>query len=352
MALHTFHHHLHAFRGFAILNIVAAHCWTILITVATHNDNSNDFLPLYATSETLFHNATIYFAIISGLLFSLVLKKYSWKKFYLSKLKNVLAPYIIFSTIYGLISGMLIVEPDSTALTFSQAISTLPMHIIAGSSFAHMWYIPVLIVLFLLTPLFKVILTTKKLFPIWVLIVLAPLIFSRSWPDFVWQNFVFFFGPYILGMLVGNHYQQAQLIIQKYRAWLTSVAIISTGILMHLYLIELETIQGVKLQESVGYIQKLSIGFVVLNFMQRHESQSPKILHTLGDYSFSIYFVHMFFAAMLGFIMVAINLTPPTLLGIFLSGFVLLPFTILVSVGFTWLIKKVMGQYSRYLIGS
>jgi peptidoglycan/LPS O-acetylase OafA/YrhL len=103
----AFYNHLHAFRGFAILNIVAAHCWTILIIVATHGNDSKEFLPLYATSETLFHNATIYFAVISGLLFSLVLKKYSWKKFYLGKVKNVLVPYIFFSILYAFISGML-----------------------------------------------------------------------------------------------------------------------------------------------------------------------------------------------------------------------------------------------------
>jgi peptidoglycan/LPS O-acetylase OafA/YrhL len=348
----SFYKHLHAFRGFAILNIVAAHCWTTLMIIATQDNINHELRPLSAVSETLFHNATIYFAVISGLLFSLILKKYSWKKFYLSKVKNVLAPYIVFSVIFAFLSGLLIVAPGTEPLTANDVINKLPMHIITGSSFAHMWYVPVLIVLFLLTPVFNVVVTNKKLLPILVVILLAPLFVSRSWPDFVWENFVFFFGPYVFGICLGNNYIQVHLLIEKYKSTLWFVALSTTAILGYLYLIEYESILGIQLQESIGYIQKLSICFIVLNFMQRNEIKSSQFLSTLGDYSFSIYFVHMFFVVVFGFIMIYSGLTPPNILGIFLSGFLLLPLTILVSMGFTWLIKKAMGKYSRLVIGS
>jgi peptidoglycan/LPS O-acetylase OafA/YrhL len=324
LASNKFYNHIHAFRGFAILNIVAAHCWTILIVVASLNNSHDDFLPLYASSETLFHNATIYFAVVSGLLFSLVLKQYSWKLFFINKLKYVLAPYVFFTVIFAFIKGMVFVQPGLTALTIDEVLKTLPMHLIAGSSFEHMWYIPVLFVLFLLTPFLNFIVVNKRLAPVLVLLVLAPLIVSRSWPDFAWENFVFFFGPYILGMLAGNHYKQTQVLINKYKRGLWLVLFTSTGIMLYTYLIELETIHGVKLQESLGYIQKLSISFLVLHFFKSREKKPSTILDIFGDFSFSIYFVHMFFAAVFGFIMVTIGLTPPTLMGIFLSGFVLL----------------------------
>lgn len=309
-------------------------------------------MPLYAISETLFHNATIYFAVISGLLFSLVLNKHSWGKFYLNKFKNVLAPYIVFSILYAFINGMLFVEPNSTPLTFGEIIYSLPMHIVTGSSFAHMWYIPVLVAMFLLTPLFNLIVTNKALTPIMVLIISAPLVVSRSWPDFVWENFVFFWGPYILGMFIGNYYKQAQLIFNKFKALLWFIVVISTGTLVYLYLVEFEAIQGVKIQESIGYIQKLAIAFLVIDVMQRNEKALPTFLYKLGDCSFSIYFIHMFFAAVFGFVMVTTGFTPPTLLGIFVSGFVLFFLTILVSVGFSLLTRKISGRYSRYIIGS
>lgn len=352
MNANTFYTHLHAFRGFAILSIVAAHCWTILIFIVSGGNKDHDFLPLYSASETLFHNATIFFAVISGLLFSLILNKYTWKKFYLGKIKNVLAPYLVFSVIYAFLTGMLMVEPGSMALTVNEVLNTLPMHIITGSSFAHMWYIPVLMMLFILTPVFNVIATNKKLLPILVFIVLAPLVVSRSWPDFAWENFVFFFGPYILGILIGNHYHKFQVLVEKYKSILWSIATISSVALIYLYMIEYAPILGVKLQESIGYIQKLSICFIVLNIMYRSDTKSPKILQTLGDYSFSIYFVHMFFAATFGFIMISSGLTQPSTSAIFFSGFILLVLTLLVSIGFTLLIKKITGKYSRSVLGS
>lgn len=352
MNANSFYAHLHAFRGFAILNIVAAHCWTILIIIASEDNNGHDFLPLYSASETLFHNATIFFAVISGLLFSLILNKYTWKKFYLGKIKNVLAPYLVFSVIYAFLSGMLMVEPGSKHLTVNEVLNILPVHIITGSSFAHMWYIPVLMTLFLLTPVFNVIATNEKLFPVLVFIVLAPLVVSRSWPDFAWENFIFFFGPYILGILIGNHYNKFQVFVEKYKSILWSIATVSTVALSYLYMIEYAPILGVKLQESIGYIQKLSICFIVLNILYRNENKSSKILQTLGDYSFSIYFVHMFFAATFGFIMITTGLTPPNTSAIFFSGFILLVLTLLVSIGFTLLIKKITGEYSRSVLGS
>lgn len=348
----TFYTHLHAFRGFAVFNIVAAHCWTILIILASDGHRDHNFLPLYSASETLFHNATIFFAVISGLLFSLIPNKYTWKKFYIGKIKNVLAPYLVFSVIYAFLSGMLMVEPGSMPLTVNEVLNILPMHIITGSSFAHMWYIPVLMILFLLTPVFNMIATNKKLFPALVLILLAPLVVSRSWPDFVWENFVFFFGPYVLGMSIGNHYGQFQLFVEKYKWFLWFIAAISTGLLIYLYMLEYAPILGVKLQESIGYIQKLSICFIVLNIFYRNENKIPKFLQTLGDYSFSIYFVHMFFAAAFGFVMITTGLTPPNVIGVFLSGFILLLLTLLVSIGFTLLIKKITGKYSRMILGS
>jgi peptidoglycan/LPS O-acetylase OafA/YrhL len=320
--------------------------------IATQGNINDELRPLFAISETLFHNATIYFAVMSGLLFSLILKEYSWKKFYLGKVKNVLLPYIVFSVMFAFLSGLLIVTPGTEPLTVNDVVNKLPMHIITGSSFAHMWYIPVLMVLFLLTPVFNVIVTNKKFLPVLIFILLAPLFFSRSWPNFIWENFVFFFGPYVFGMLVGNHYNQAHLLIGKYKGTLWFVACITSAILGYLYLIEFESILGIKLQESMGYIQKLSICFIVLNFMQRNENKSPQFLSQLGDYSFSIYFVHMFFVAVFGFIMLTTGLTPPNILGIFLSGFLLLPLAILASMVFTWLIKKAMGKYSRLVIGS
>lgn len=348
----VFFTHLHAFRGFAILNIVAAHCWVLLIMIGTQGQVPSLLKPLMAVSETLFHNSTIYFAIISGLLFSLILKEYPWKKFYIGKVKHVFVPYVVFSIILAFLSGMVLIPPDVEPMPVKAVLSAIPMHIITGSSFSHMWYIPILLVLFALTPVFNFILSNKKLLPVLILIILIPIVISRSWPDFTWKNFVFFFAPYIFGMLIGNNYQKTLQLVDRFRYVLWLILLLTTTILAYLYLNEFEPVYGIKLQESFGYINKVSICLIVLTFMHSIENKLPKLLNTLGDYSFSIYFVHMIFVIILGVIMVSTGIVIMTPLSIVLMGILLFISTLMASIGFAWLVKKGTGKYSRLFIGS
>lgn len=347
-----FYQHLHAFRGFAIINIVAAHTWIMLLMILTQGDIPTELKQVSFISESLFHNATIYFAIISGLLYSLVLQQYSWKKFYLGKLKNVVSPYILFSIILSFLGAMVLVPPGSEVPTALEVLQTIPLNILTGSSFGHMWYIPVLIVLFVLTPLLSYVVKTEKLWPILILLIVAPVFISRSWPDVTWKNFVFFIGPYCLGLLVGSHYQLALKKISQYSALIIGCIIIATPILYFLYVSEYDLIYDIKLQESVGYVHKLLIAAIVLKFMANVEEKLPKFLSKLGDYSFSIYFTHMVFLIIIGVILITVGVVTPNLLSIFLWGFPVLVLAIFVSIGFAKLIKLTTGKRSRMFIGS
>jgi peptidoglycan/LPS O-acetylase OafA/YrhL len=348
----TYYPHLHAFRGFAILNIVAAHSWVMLTLFATQMQVPAALSPLIATSETIFHNGTIYFAIVSGLIFSLILKDYSWKKFYFAKMKNVVTPYIIFSIIFAFLMGMVMIPPGVEPLTTNVVLNALPLHILTGSSSGHMWYIPVLLILFVMTPLFKVVVNNDKCLPILVVILILPLVISRSWPDFTWQNVAFFVSPYVLGMLIGNNYKQTLVLAEKYQCLLWLITTITTAILLYLYLVEFEPIGVIKLQESLGYIQKVSICLIVLTVMHRNEDKLPRFFTTLGDYSFSIYFIHMIFIVIWAVIMTGVGLTTANAANLILTGCLLFILTLMTSIGFAWIIKKISGKYSRLFIGS
>ena len=57
--------YVHSFRGFAILNIVAIHALAIALVVPA--DWKPDITsPLFVLNETLFHDSTLYFALISN----------------------------------------------------------------------------------------------------------------------------------------------------------------------------------------------------------------------------------------------------------------------------------------------
>ena len=55
---------------------------------------------LNAVIETLFHDSTVYFALISGLLFSLVLQSRGWPAFWSNKLVNVISPYVVMTLLF------------------------------------------------------------------------------------------------------------------------------------------------------------------------------------------------------------------------------------------------------------
>lgn len=347
-----FYLHLHAFRGFSIINIVAAHTWVMLVMIMTQGQVPDSIKQVMVVSETFFHNATIYFAVISGILFSLILRDYSWKKFYIGKFKNVVCPYLVFSIFLTFLGAMVLVPPGTDIPSALEVSKTLPIHILKGTSFGHMWYIPVLVVLFLLTPLLSYLVSQPKLLPIVILLLLCPLVISRSWPDITWQNFVFFVGPYTLGLFIGANYQKVLDTASEYRGVIVSAVIASAAVLYYLYSVEFEAVSGVKLQESVGYVNKVLICLLVLNFMYSKEEVLPKFLSTLGSYSFAIYFVHMIFVIIFAVIIVNIQLVAETSISVFLWGFPLLVITLLTSIGFTKLIKMITRKYSRFVIGS
>jgi surface polysaccharide O-acyltransferase-like enzyme len=93
--------YLHSFRGFAIINIVFIHAFGYALY--EFNNQSIDLKSPYSIgNELLFHNSTIYFAVISGILFSVVLKSKGYKRFYSNKFKNVLLPYLFLTLFFSI----------------------------------------------------------------------------------------------------------------------------------------------------------------------------------------------------------------------------------------------------------
>lgn len=259
--------HLHAFRGFAILTIVAAHSWSSLLfsgEFATMPGKN----PVYAVTETLFHGSTLYFALISGLLFSLVLRHKGWRAFFRSKALNVLTPYALVSLFF--LSAF---WPMYVQWFESQGMSTnFPLvyldGLLKGTIMLPFWYIPILTALYLLTPLVDGLLSNKR--TIWVVGVLAllPLAVSRTiYPDLLSARTVtYFLGAYALGMLVGTHYRTA---LQYVRDLLLPIWVAAVGcslVALLLFLNEYEPGETYSLMQTLIYIQKLSIGALALHY--------------------------------------------------------------------------------------
>jgi len=342
---------LHAFRGFAILNVVAIHVFGFFLFFAKASNPKIDVVFLEKSNEILFHQATIYFTLISGILFSLVLKQRGWRSFFRSKVFNVIFPYIFMTFLftwshYTVVSYKLF---DEGIISYLQNVWS---NLLTGDAIFTFWYIPVLLVLYLLTPVL-VELMKHKIFNLpLIILALLPLYFSRVFPELSWTTYVSYLGVYVVGIYFGAHFNE---IIEKIHqnVWIIGlIGFLATIVLWFLFKYEIKKWGIVSFQETAFYFQKLSFTCLAILLFKRVSFTTPKWLNTLGDYAFPIYFLHAYLLfEMYGWLAnwhLKLNTIPQVLLFCLLA----LLFTLVVCVLITKLSKLVFGRWSRHLVGA
>lgn len=350
----TFHRHLHLYRALAIILIVAAHSWALPIFYYTPDFSLAPRLVLLSSvTETLFHDGTIIFALISGLLFSLVLKARGWKRFYGSKMNYVLLPYIVMTFVYTLIHwkitwvGFFEIKPDNLQGYLLAALHNIPR----GLGGFHLWYIPVLLVLYVVTPIINHI-VSRQYYLLMGVIILALLFASRVWPQFSWLTVLYFLGPYTIGVIIGAHYKKSLQFIRQHSMCLLMVLSITSVFSVFFYEIEFEYLGFVSIRESIFYLQKLAMAGLLLVAIYYMEKNLPAWLDKIGNYSFPLYFIHPALAILAVKFLKEQGLLSDNPWYVIALGSALLLYVISASMLISLLIKKLTGKYSRMLIGA
>lgn len=348
-----FYEHLHLFRAITIILIVAAHSWSFPIFMYPDTWSLVPELKLLSSiTETLFHDGTLLFAFISGLLFTLVLVQKGWQRFYINKVKNVFLPYVVISFVFTFIHWkVLSIGISGTPDSFASYLSTTLYNIAMGLSSIHLWYIPVLFILFALTPLLNLVVESKSKILI-LLLIAGPLFISRAWPYLSWTTVVYFAGAYLAGMVVGRHYHKAQTLIKRFVLPIGIIFTVCTLLLITLYQLDIEKVGFTLVRESVFYVQKLALIALLLWFCLKKENKTPVILNEVGDYSFAIYFVHIPIIIALGGQLKRMGLFSNNPWYVIVLGALILITTLVLSFGVTELLKKITGKKSRMLIGA
>ena len=344
--------YLHSFRGFAILNIVAVHAFAFAIW---------DFKSLtFIASEVLFHNSTIYFALISGLLYTTVLKTNGYQRFYISKFKFVVLPYLFFTLLYTVFDN----KADAffayqTSLV--NYLSDLPRNFLYGKAFFVLWYIPVLLFLYVITPLLDYIMQIKKLGPALMAIAVAIPLFVRREEiielykgDFLSiHNMVYFTGAYAAGMYLASNLKANLEKIGKYKILLLLLVVVSTATLAFVSLKEIDRVGLFSIQSSLYYVQKLAFSFLVLMWFNNMGQNQPKWLQPIATDAFAIYFLHaLFLAIFIGWFGNFTLFQPIIKYNAVLGGVFVLVSSIASSMLVTRLLRRIFGRYSRMIVGS
>lgn len=351
--------HLHAFRGFAIIMIVGAHGATFPNISLGQVWPPNPYIPLGALWEMLFHNSTIFFALISGLLFATVLSDRGWTRFFKSKLLYVIAPYAVFSLLFTYASWSL-----SRGLTIfwgsmSEYLMASAENIAMGSASFQFWYIPVLAGLFVLTPLVWWIM--RQTWADWALavFVIVPLFVSRTFPENSIANVIYFLGPYAFGVWLGASYEARSDAVSRWSGLLFGVAILASIGAYYLFLTVNGPIRasgnvptGIDWFETVSYLQKMAIACLVLLWLRAREGWQPRWLDLLATYAFTIYFIHAFIMYSLLSLADSVVIERPSMLVTGLAGLVLWIASLAISLAVGMLAKRALGKRSRVLIGA
>ena len=349
-----FIHSMHAFRGFAIVNIVAIHAVEFMFYFAGTAENPpGSALKFLGWGDSiLFHDSTLYFTFISGILFSLVLAERGYSQFFKSKFSYVVLPYLVFTALFTWINWSF--EGVRTVFAGSpiEFIILVGKNFFSGGAIFTFWYIPVLMVLYLLTPALARLMAIEKAKWLVALIILAPLVCSRAWPDITWTNFAYFTGAYMLGLLVGANFRKTIELTERYVLLVAAVAIGSTILLVALFSLDSPKWGIVTFAESAWYIQKIAISALAILIFDRIMAVVPKWLDVLGNYAFAIYFLHAYLLFEMYTIMensIAAPESTPLIVIFAISNVVVV---ILASVLITYGCKRILGRWSRYAVGA
>lgn len=304
-------------------------------------------------AETLFHDSTIFFALISGLLFTRILGHRGWPAFFRSKLLNVAVPYLVVSALFSLYPS----DPVTFRLTpfsgsWTDYLAQLGTNLVTGGAFFHLWYIPVLFVLYALTPAVLWVLVRPSAAPLVWAIVAAPLFASRVWPDLSWTNPVYFLGPYTIGMWAGLNYDATLAWVGRHRGMLTAIAGAFSLAIATMFILEIDRVGPVSLRESAWYVQKLALSGLALAWCAGRGESLARLLGPLATFAFPIYFIHGYVVVVVSELLLNSGITRLSPLAIFLGGFALWMVAAAVSIAVASGARALFGRRSRLLLGA
>ncbi|MCX7097281.1 MAG: acyltransferase [Methylococcales bacterium] len=328
--------YIHAFRAIAILFIVAG-----------HSIDAFDWGDQQETERILricFSNGTVLFVFIAGYLFQHLSPKYETKKYFIAKLKHVLVPYIIIS-IPAILIFTLVQEKNAVWEGFYDHTlwEQVALFYLTGAHLAPFWFIPMICLFYLVAPALIWADKTKGFYFATPLLIVLSCFIARGFPN---QSFVHFFSVYVLGMFcsrykpIVNHWLENSTIL-----FLACLSVIVLGIYEYYLMPETETMTYFNL------LQKLALTALIMGLLIRLKEQSTNhYLNLIANASFGLFFVH-------SYLLSAAKLAYENLVGSKAEGdvlgyiFVVMAIT-LMGLATVYTIKKILGQKSKYLVGS
>lgn len=285
--------YLDHFRAVAILQIVVLHAGHALFLrgFAGPLPDSN---PVFALTDVLFRNATIYFSLISGVIYARVFSSRPYAPFLRARFRSVGVPYLVVTTIF---TALLWYRSGGAAdADLGGLIRLVAYNAALGEAWNTLWYIPVILFLYAISPLlFRLVVTPRWRWASVVLVVL-PLVVSRTGTELTPSIVIYFLGAYVAGLWIGRDLDAALDRAGKSVGWIAVAGGLASVVLLVLFLNGIESHGVVSIHETLFYVQRLSLGLLTLLALRiwaaKPNAWRDWTLGVTAAASFGIYFLH------------------------------------------------------------
>lgn len=322
------------FRGIVILMVILVH------SVSSIPDASSFYINMLRVH---LDNSTILFVAIAGYFFTILSAGYDYFPFLKNKFKAVIVPYL-FISIPAVLLYILKIKPYHGWIDlewFHGSLNPVEQYlylIFTGAHLGPLWFVPMIILFYVFSPLFILIQKRQGLF----IAFFVSLIFGMYWgrPAFnsnALHSFVFFLPAYFLGML---------LVEKKY---LYESIVKNSGIFLFLYIAIASIIyMTVEVNSSIDLVIKLVLTLVLLAFCKRYINYKVIWLDLFARLSFFLFFIHGYFTGMVRLTLRQTDIQ----LNEYVALFCIFPFIIFMSL-LTYIVAKLaLKKRARVLIGA
>lgn len=340
----TFRPDIHYFRGFAICGIVLAH---------TAGNFTWDQGSLgYRIFLTVANESSVWFFFIAGFLFQHLSARFRTADYLTSKWKNVIIPYIIWSTPAIIIVTQFIVDRDIPPSFYDYDLVTqIFLLFVTGYHLGPLWFVPAISLIYLLAPLLLKGDREGWLYYLMIPMLILSAIIGRDglvYHDFVSpylrqvDNAVYLLSPYVFGMFCSRYYDSIIAAVERWH----SIILITVLVAM---VVSIEIRDTREIIPSYRFIFKVISCPLIVYYLKIFQKRIWTGMSILADYSFGIFFIHGFVLAAhrLAFKHLDLPLPPGNIVIVILYSAVVMA----ICTGALWTVKKLAGSNSRALVG-
>lgn len=344
-------------RGFGVLAVIAIHTTGYFTEIKSYNA-----LVLWTLWTDVFSQFAVpLFILISGFVLARNYRSdFSITKFYKNRIRSIIPQYLIFSILYTLFNNWAVMQSNALSENFALLLN----NIVHSNASYHLWFFSIIIQLYILYPIIiKSYDFCKSIgraeFMIAILLILQTLwmvgIHSSSLP-FIKLNFISFLFYFGLGIYIVDYFDQ----LKNASKHLTPIYLITSLALTigSSFFIIIGLTTGYDYYSIPAYffigseliypVLRISTFILLLNFaasLVGKRSFLAKVIYRIGDYSFGIYLIHIFFNRYA--IEILINNA------IDYNNWAFYPIVFVITVIFSYLAVRLISYvpYSYYLIG-